>query len=98
MGFKQVILDATAREMAIARPTDSRRLGLARNEITRLAKRAGLTLEQTSDHEATLICRHRLDAWRVAPGTPVRLAAEPASARTTAPRFSLGPRQRGTVG
>jgi hypothetical protein len=39
--FERVIVDSTVQEKAIAYPTDSRLLEVARDKIARLAKRAG---------------------------------------------------------
>ena len=45
--FERVIVDTTVQEKAIAYPTDSRLLEVARAKLARLAQRAGLTLKQT---------------------------------------------------
>jgi transposase, IS5 family len=49
--FQRVIVDSTVQEKAVAYPTDSRLLEVARAKITRLAQRAGLTLKQTFERE-----------------------------------------------
>jgi len=46
--FERVIVDTTVQEKAIAHPTDSRLLEVARAKITRLAKWAGLKLRRSS--------------------------------------------------
>src|SRR6202046_5935085 len=45
--FERVIVDTTVQEKAIAYPTDSRLLEVARARLVQLAQRAGLTLKQT---------------------------------------------------
>ncbi|CAG2160752.1 IS5 family transposase [Cupriavidus numazuensis] len=45
--FERVIVDTTVQEKAVAHPTDSRLLELARAKVVKLAKRAGLQLRQT---------------------------------------------------
>jgi transposase, IS5 family len=51
VNFQRVIVDTTVQEKAVAHPTDSRLLEVARAKITRLAQRAGLTLKQTFERE-----------------------------------------------
>ncbi len=46
-----VIVDTTVEEKAIAFPTDSRLLEVARSKIARLARRAGLKLRQSYERE-----------------------------------------------
>jgi len=45
--FERVIVDTTVQEKAIAYPTDSRLLEVARAKLARLAQRAGLALKET---------------------------------------------------
>src|ERR1700735_2446117 len=49
--FERVIVDTTVQEKAIAYPTDSRLLEVARAKLVQLAQRAGLTLKQTYARE-----------------------------------------------
>ncbi len=49
--FERVIVDTTVQEKAVAFPTDSRLLEVAREKIARLAKRAGLKLRQSYERE-----------------------------------------------
>jgi IS5 family transposase len=55
--FERVIVDTTVQEKAIAHPTDSRLLEVARAKITRLAKWAGVKLKQTFEHEGQQLRR-----------------------------------------
>jgi transposase, IS5 family len=55
--FEMVIVDTTVQEKAIAHPTDSRLLEVARAKITRLAKWAGIRLKQTFEHEGRQLRR-----------------------------------------
>ena len=55
--FERVIVDSTVQSKAIAHPTDSRLLELAREKIARLAKRAGIQLKQTHQHEGQTLRR-----------------------------------------
>ncbi|MGH9887132.1 MAG: IS5 family transposase, partial [bacterium] len=55
--FERVIVDTTAQEKAIAYPTDSRLLEVARAKLARLAQRAGLTLRQTYEREGKRLRR-----------------------------------------
>lgn len=55
--FERVIVDTTVQEKAIAHPTDSRLLEVARAKITRLAKWAGLKLKQTYEREGKSLRR-----------------------------------------
>lgn len=57
--FKRVIIDSTVQEKAIAHPTDSR-LEIAREKISRLARRAGIVLKQTHEREGKTL------RWRAA--------------------------------
>jgi len=50
--FERVIVDTTVQEKAIAHPTDSRLLEVARAKIVRLAKFAGVKLKLTHEREA----------------------------------------------
>jgi len=49
--FERVIVDTTVQEKAIAYPTDSRLLEVARAKVVQLAKRAGIQLKQTFARE-----------------------------------------------
>jgi IS5 family transposase len=53
--LERVIVDTTVQEKAIAHPTDSRLLEVARAKIVRLAQRAGIKL--THEREASALCR-----------------------------------------
>jgi IS5 family transposase len=55
--FERVIVDSTVQEKAIAHPTDSRLLEVARDKIARLAKRAGVKLKQTHEREGKTLRR-----------------------------------------
>ena len=55
--FERVIVDTTVQEKAIAHPTDSRLLEVAREKIARLAKRAGLKLKLTHEREGKTLRR-----------------------------------------
>ncbi|AEF88780.1 transposase IS4 family protein [Delftia sp. Cs1-4] len=55
--FATVIVDTTVQEKAIAHPTDSRLLEVARDKIARLAKRAGIKLKQTHEREGRTLRR-----------------------------------------
>jgi IS5 family transposase len=55
--FERVIVDTTVQEKAIAHPTDSRLLEVAREKIARLAKRAGIKLKQTHAAEGKTLRR-----------------------------------------
>jgi IS5 family transposase len=55
--FERVIVDTTVQEKAIAYPTDSRLLEVARAKLTRLAQRAGLALKQTYEREGKQLRR-----------------------------------------
>jgi IS5 family transposase len=55
--FERVIVDSTVQEKAIAYPTDSRLLEVARIKLVRLAQRAGLALKQTYEREGKRLCR-----------------------------------------
>jgi hypothetical protein len=50
--FEKVIVDSTVMEKAIAHPTDSRLLEIARYQVVKTAKAAGITLKQTYAKEA----------------------------------------------
>jgi IS5 family transposase len=45
--FERIIVDTTVQEKAIAHPTDSRLLEIARHKVASAAKRCGITLKQT---------------------------------------------------
>ena len=55
--FERVIVDTTVQSKAIAHPTDSRLLEVAREKVARLAKRAGIKLRQTHEHEGRALRR-----------------------------------------
>jgi len=55
--FERVIVDTTVQSKAIAHPTDSRLLEVAREKVARLAKRAGLVLKQTHEREGRVLRR-----------------------------------------
>jgi IS5 family transposase len=55
--FERVIVDTTVQEKAIAHPTDSRLLEVAREKLARLAKRAGIQLKQTHEREGKTLRR-----------------------------------------
>jgi IS5 family transposase len=55
--LERVTVDTTVQEKAIAHPTDSRLLEVARAKIARLAKRAGLKLKMTHEREGQSLRR-----------------------------------------
>lgn len=55
--FERVIVDSTVQEKAIAYPTDSRLLDVARAKLVKLAQRAGLQLKQTYERESRQLRR-----------------------------------------
>jgi IS5 family transposase len=55
--FERVIVDSTVQEKAIDHPTDSRLLEVARAKVVSLAKRAGIELKQTFEHEGRALRR-----------------------------------------
>jgi IS5 family transposase len=55
--FERVIVDSTVQEKAIAYPTDSRLLEVARARLVQLAQRAGLALRQTYEREGKRLRR-----------------------------------------
>ncbi len=55
--FERVIVDTTVQEKAIAHPTDSRLLEVAREKIARLAKREGIALKMTHEREGKTLRR-----------------------------------------
>jgi len=55
--FERVIVDSTVQSKAIAHPTDSRLLEVAREKVARLAKRFGIKLKQTHEHEGKSLRR-----------------------------------------
>ena len=55
--FERVIVDTTVQEKAIAYPTDSRLLEVARARLVQLAQRAGLALKQTNEREGKRLRR-----------------------------------------
>ncbi|MGF6851296.1 hypothetical protein OKW29_000182 [Paraburkholderia sp. CI3] len=55
--FERVIVDTTVQQKAIAYPTDSRLLEVARARLVQLAQRAGLALKQTYEREGKSLRR-----------------------------------------
>jgi IS5 family transposase len=55
--FEAVIVDTSVQEKAVAFPTDSRLLEVARAKLVKLAQRAGLTLKQTYEREGKILRR-----------------------------------------
>lgn len=55
--FERVIVDTTVQEKAVAYPTDSRLLEVARARLVQLAQRAGLALKQTYEREGKRLRR-----------------------------------------
>ncbi|WP_260473676.1 IS5 family transposase [Pseudomonas aeruginosa] len=55
--FKRVIVDTTVQEKAIAYPTDSRLLEIARYQVVKAAKAAGIALKQTHAKEGKMLRR-----------------------------------------
>ena len=55
--LERVIVDSTVQEKAIAHPTDSRLLDIARRKVVAAAKRLGLKLKQTFEHEGAQLRR-----------------------------------------
>ncbi len=55
--LQRVIVDTTVSEKAIAHPTDSRLLDVARRKLVRLAQRSGIALKQTYDKECAALRR-----------------------------------------
>ncbi len=55
--LERVIVDTTVQEKAVAFPTDSRLLEVARRKLVRIARRAGLVLRQTFDKEGRSLKR-----------------------------------------
>jgi transposase, IS5 family len=55
--FERVIVDSTVQEKAIAHPTDSRLLEVAREKIARVAKAAGIKLKLTHEREGRTLRR-----------------------------------------
>ncbi|SMQ99602.1 IS1478 transposase [Xanthomonas fragariae] len=53
----RVIVDATVQEKAIAYPTDSRLLEVARKKLVLLAKRYGIALRQSDARQGPALCR-----------------------------------------
>ena len=69
--FERVIVDTTVQQKAIAYPTDSRLLEIARGKLARLAQRAGLTLKQTYERSGLRLrpaSRSNLQAFRFRAG------------------------------
>ncbi len=59
--LERVIVDSTVQEKAIAFPTDSRLLDVARRKLVLIAKRAGLVLRQTFEKEGRSLKRRAGD-------------------------------------
>ena len=55
--FERVIVDTTVQEKAIAHPTDSRLLEIARDKVVQAAKRVGIRFKQTFAKEAEALRR-----------------------------------------
>ena len=55
--FERVIVDSTVQEKAIAHPTDSRLLEVARAKLVRVARSLGLKLKQTHEREGKTLRR-----------------------------------------
>jgi transposase, IS5 family len=55
--FERVIVDTTVQEKAIAHPTDSRLLEIARHKVASAAKRAGIAVKQTFAKEGKRLRR-----------------------------------------
>ena len=55
--LERIIVDSTVQEKAIAHPTDSRLLDVARRKIVQLAKRAGISCKQTFERESKVLRR-----------------------------------------
>lgn len=79
--FERVIVDSTVQEKAIAYPTDSRLLEVARAKVVQLAKRAGIQLKQTLATEVAAISRGRLCACQAVQTTESRAQASAYRAR-----------------
>jgi len=58
--FERVIVDSTVQETAIAFPTDSRLLEVARHKVVTAAKSAGIALKQTFAREGKSLRRRKL--------------------------------------
>jgi IS5 family transposase len=55
--FERVIVDTTVQEKAIAHPTDSRLLEVARGQLAEMAKKQGLSPKQTFEREGQVLRR-----------------------------------------
>ncbi|CAH0353149.1 hypothetical protein AQB9606_03086 [Aquabacterium sp. CECT 9606] len=55
--FERVIVDTTVQEKAIAHPTDSRLLEVARGQLAEMAKKLGLLPKQTFEREGQTLRR-----------------------------------------
>jgi IS5 family transposase len=55
--FERVIVDTTVQEKAIAHPTDSRLLEVARGQLAEMAKKVGLSPKQTFEREGQTLRR-----------------------------------------
>jgi len=85
------LLDTTVQKKAIAYPTDSRLLEVARAKFTRVAQRAGLTLKQIYAREGRSLLR-RTGGSHTPTGSSACAACSNASARSRAGCWRLGPR------
>ncbi|KWH08126.1 hypothetical protein WT59_23670 [Burkholderia territorii] len=56
--FKRIIVDTTVQEKAVAFPSDSRLLEVARAKLVVLAQRAGIVHKQTYEREGKRLRRH----------------------------------------
>ena len=55
--LERIIVDTTVQEKAIAHPTDSRLLEVARENVARMAQREGIKLKQTHEREGSTLRR-----------------------------------------
>ncbi len=55
--LETIIVDSTVQEKAIAHPTDSRLMDVARRKLVQLARQAGISLKQTFEKEGKTLCR-----------------------------------------
>jgi hypothetical protein len=95
--FERVIVDTTVQSKAIAHPTDSRLLQVAREKVARLARRAGIQLKQRHEREGKTLRRkaggyaepgHKLSSGQFVPGEG--LGHWPNAACKATPRSSIG--------
>jgi hypothetical protein len=71
--FERVIVETTVQEKAMAHPVGSRLLEIARHQVVKAAKRAGILLKQTFAREGKEIRRKRLRVSTESPTTLTRL-------------------------